>query len=64
MELKSYRVWIELGEYTSKNGSWTSNTSNQFETIINAWYPQKALEIAQAQYGGSTRCRVSYRGPA
>jgi hypothetical protein len=62
MELKPYRVWVELGEY--QGSSWCSSTDKQFETIVNAWYPQKAVEIAEAQYGGPNRCRVNYRGPA
>ena len=62
MELKSYKVRVECGEYCGggTNGAWMSSTDKQFYTIINAQYPSMAVTIAEAQYGGPTRCRVNF----
>ncbi len=69
MNLKSYRVYVEIGEYyggydstMGGQGAWTSNTSQQFETVVQAQYPDMAVRIAQAQFGGPANCRVTFRG--
>lgn len=71
MNLKSYRVYVEIGEYyggydpmMGGQGAWTSNTSQQFETIVQATDPSTATRMAQAQFGGPARCHVVYRGEA
>jgi hypothetical protein len=62
MQLKTYKVYVECGEYYggSTNGAWTSSTDKQFYTTVNAQYPQMAVTIAEQQYGGPTRCRVTF----
>lgn len=66
MELKQYRVYVECGYYYGggTDGAWCSSTDQMFETIVSAAWPQKAVEIAQAQFGGPTKCHVTFRGEA
>ncbi len=69
MNLKSYKVYVEIGEYDGGydstmggQGAWTSNTSQQFETVVQAQHPDMAVRVAQAQFGGPAHCRVTFRG--
>ena len=66
MNLKSYKVFVECGEYWGggTDGAWTSSTDKQFYTTVTANCPQTAVQIAEQQYGGPTRCRVNYCGEA
>lgn len=66
MQLKSYKIRIECGEYAGggTDGAWMSSTDKQFYTTVSAAYPQMAINMAEAQYGGPTRCRVTFLGEA
>jgi len=66
MQLKNYKIRVELGEYAGggTNGAWMSSTDRQFYTTVSAQYPSMAVSIAEAQYGGPTRCRVNFIGEA
>jgi hypothetical protein len=66
MDLKRYKVRIEVGEYYGggTNGAWTSSTDKVFYTEVMARWPQDAVNMCEAQYGGQERCRVTYLGEA
>ena len=46
------------------DGAWMSSTDKQFYTTVSAAYPQMAINMVEAQYGGPTRCRVTFLGEA
>jgi hypothetical protein len=64
--MQSYRVYVEVGSYTSEgtSGAFQTESFRQFETVVNAQSSGDAVRIAEAQYGGSERCRVTFRGVA
>ncbi len=63
--MERHKFWVEVGEYFNGNsGSWTTNSSNQFETIVECRNPNEGERMVQAQYGGPQRCRVNWRGRA
>lgn len=66
LQLKTYKVRVECGEYSmgGTDGAWMSSTDRQFYTTVNAQYPSMAVTIAEAQYGGPERCRVTFLGEA
>jgi hypothetical protein len=60
MQLRSFKIHVQVGEY--QKGIWRSDTSGSFDVIIQCQYSQQAEKIAQAQFGGKERCKVSFRG--
>ena len=66
MDLKRYKVRIEVGEYCGggTNGAWMSSTDKVFYTEVMARFPNDAVAMCEAQYGGQERCRVTYLGEA
>jgi len=66
MELRQYKIRVEIGEYAGggTDGAWMSSTDRQFYTVVTAQYPSDATRIAEAQYGGQERCRITFLGEA
>lgn len=64
MELKRYKVRVEVGEYYNGTGAWTSSSDKVFYTEVAARWPNDAVAMCEAQYGGQERCRVTYLGEA
>ena len=64
--MKTYRVYVEVGYYAGEgtSGAFITESLNQFETTVTANSSGDAVRIAQAQFGGQTRCRITYRGEA
>jgi hypothetical protein len=65
-QMQSYRVYVEVGSYTSEgtSGAFLTESLRQFETVVNAQSSGDAVRIAEAQYGGPERCRITFRGVA
>jgi len=66
IEMTSYRVYVEVGFYHGggTSGSFQTESAQQFETIVQARNNGEAVRMAQAQFGGEERCRVTFRGEA
>ena len=64
--MQSYRVYVEVGSYAGEgtSGAFQTESLSQFETVVNAQSSGDAVRIAEAQYGGQERCRVTFRGVA
>ena len=64
--MQSYRVYVEVGFYHGggTSGAFQTESLRQFETVVNAQTSGDAVRIAEAQYGGQERCRVTFRGVA
>lgn len=62
--MERHKFFVELITKGPGWGTWSSNTQDQFETIVEARNSNEAERMVQAQYGGSDRCRVIYRGRA
>jgi hypothetical protein len=64
--MQSYRVYVEVGSYTSggTSGAFQTESLRQFETVVNAQTSGDAVRIAESQYGGPERCRITFRGVA
>jgi hypothetical protein len=62
--MERHKFYIEIGEYYNGTGAWTTNSQNQFETVVEARNSNEAERMVVAQYGGDRRCRVVYRGRA
>ena len=62
--MQVHRVYVEVGYYAggSTSGAFITESLNQFETTVTANSSGDAVRIAQAQFGGQDRCRVTYRG--
>jgi len=62
--MQTHRVYVEVGYYAGggTDGAFITESLNQFETTVNANTSGDAVRIAQAQFGGQSRCRVTYRG--
>ena len=65
-QMQSYRVYVEVGSYAGEgtSGAFQTESLRQFETVVNAQTSSDAVRIAEAQYGGQERCRVTFRGVA
>jgi len=65
-QMQSYRVYVEVGFYHGggTSGAFQTESLRQFETVVNAQTSGDAVRIAEAQYGGQERCRVTFRGVA
>lgn len=61
--MERHKFYVELIQKTGW-GTWTSNTQDQFETVVEARNSNEAERMVTAQYGGTDRCRVIYRGRA
>lgn len=66
MELKRYKIRVEVGAYVGggTNGAWESSTDKVFYTEVAARFPNDAVAMCEAQYGGQERCRVTFLGEA
>ena len=62
--MERHRFFVELITKGPGWGTWSSNTQDQFETIVECRSPNDGERMVQAQYGGSDRCRVYWKGPA
>ena len=62
--MERHKFYIEIGERYNGTGAWTTNTQNQFETVVECRNANEGERMVQAQYGGPDRCRVIWRGPA
>jgi hypothetical protein len=69
MQLRKFKINVHCGEYSGGYnsvqggiGTWYTSSSQQFDVVIEAQYPQQAEKIAQAQFGGPARCKIYFRG--
>lgn len=54
--MAQYRVTYQLGEQL--NGSFSSNTYNQYEVVVEAFGPNQARDMVIAMNGGTRHCLV------
>jgi hypothetical protein len=63
--MERHKFYVEIGEFFNGNsGSWSTNSQNQFETVVECRTISEGERMVQAQYGGNQRCRVQWRGRA
>ena len=61
--MERHKFYVELIQMNGW-GSWTTNSQDQFETVVECRNPNEGERMLMAQYGGSERCRVNWRGRA
>ena len=61
--MNDYLIGITIGRYAGggTSGAFLSESSGQFDTVVKARTESDAMRVAQAQYGGQERCRVTFR---
>jgi hypothetical protein len=62
--MERHRFYVEIGEHYNGTGAWTTNSQDQFETVVECRNPNEGERMLVAQYGGSSRVRVNWRGKA
>jgi hypothetical protein len=62
--MERHKFYVEVGEYYNGTGAWTTNSQNQWETVIECRNPNEGERMLVAQYGGPNRVRVNWRGRA